>query len=69
MALCPPLGVRFVPHSDPRWCRGRGRLLAKVPKDQQPDVGARAMSELIRHTRSSIEKIFSATLAKLGEFD
>lgn len=40
----------------PRWSNNRGRLLAKVGKDQSPEVGARAMQALIARTRDIVEK-------------
>jgi len=39
----------------PRWSRNRGRLVAKVGKDQSPEVGARAMQALISRTRDIVE--------------
>lgn len=41
---------------DPKWSNKRGRLVAKVRKDQGPDVAVRAMLSLISLTRPIIEK-------------
>lgn len=56
--LSPLSGSELVPgisvEWDPRWSHNRGRLVAKVGKDQSPEVGARAMQELIARTRDIV---------------
>ena len=49
--LVPGLPVQW----DPRWSRHRGRLLAKVSKDQNPATAAQAMKTLISKTMGLIE--------------
>lgn len=41
---------------DPRWSRGRGRLIAKVGKDQDIRLAVKAMHELISLTQEPINK-------------
>lgn len=41
---------------DPRWSRNRGRLVAKVAKDQNPDIAVRAMQALMSRTRPIVER-------------
>lgn len=40
---------------DPKWFRSRGRLIAKIDKQQTPELGAKLMHELIIQSRDIIE--------------
>jgi hypothetical protein len=53
--LAPDLGLSW----DPKWFGKRGRLFARVGKDQKPDVVVCAMQALMSLTRSIIEKNLS----------
>jgi len=50
--LIPGIPVQW----DQRWKGNRGRLIAKVGKDQNPDLAVRAMQALISRSRPIIEK-------------
>ncbi|MBI5686550.1 MAG: DUF91 domain-containing protein [Verrucomicrobia bacterium] len=50
--LAPDLTVNW----DPKWYGKRGRLVAKVDKEQKPDAAVRAMQALMSITRSIIER-------------
>jgi hypothetical protein len=54
------LGPGLVVQWDPRWSHSRGRLVAKVGKDQDPGVAVQGMKELMARTR----KIIDSELAK-----
>ena len=45
---------------DPRWSRKRGRLLAKIGKDEDPELAAKAMHTLISRTQTMINKELEA---------
>ncbi|MDZ7271852.1 MAG: hypothetical protein ONB17_09560 [candidate division KSB1 bacterium] len=41
---------------DPRWCRGRGRLMAKIAKTEKPEVAVKAMQALMARTQALVEE-------------
>jgi hypothetical protein len=41
---------------DPRWSRGRGRLVANIAKNEKPEVAVKAMQALLARTQALVEK-------------